>query len=124
MTHEEIDYEAREAMQALRGKLSKRATSAEFNEWMAREVCEYIDHLLQAQTWRPIDTAPADGTLILAYDKRDKPEFAIDLRKSDGDFWRLYECGPTHWMPLPLPPSSFEERASATPSDQQSEEDA
>ena len=39
------DYEARKAMRALRGKLSKRATSSEFNEWMAREVCEYIDAL-------------------------------------------------------------------------------
>jgi thioesterase domain-containing protein len=39
-------YEEREAMKALRGKLSKRATSSEFNEWMAREICEYIDALL------------------------------------------------------------------------------
>jgi len=43
-----IDYENREAMKALRGKLSKRATSSEFNEWMAREICEYIDHLTTA----------------------------------------------------------------------------
>jgi len=40
-----VDYETRDAMQALRGKLSQRATSAEFNEWSAREVCEYIDIL-------------------------------------------------------------------------------
>lgn len=40
-----VNYEERDAMKALRGPLSKRATSAEFNEWMAREVCEYIDQL-------------------------------------------------------------------------------
>jgi hypothetical protein len=40
-----INYEEREAMRLLRGKLSQRATSAEFNEWMAREVCEYINAL-------------------------------------------------------------------------------
>lgn len=40
-----IDYESRDAMKALRGPLSNRATSAEFNEWSAREVCEYIDTL-------------------------------------------------------------------------------
>jgi hypothetical protein len=40
-----VEYEERAAMRALRGKISKRATSAEFNEWMAREVCEYIDRL-------------------------------------------------------------------------------
>jgi hypothetical protein len=41
----QLDYEHRESMKALRGPLSQRATSAQFNEWMAREVCEYIDHL-------------------------------------------------------------------------------
>lgn len=40
-----VNFEEREAMKALRGHLSKRATSAEFNEWMAREICEYIDQL-------------------------------------------------------------------------------
>lgn len=39
------DYENREAMKALRGPVSRRATSSEFNEWMAREVCEYVDAL-------------------------------------------------------------------------------
>lgn len=38
-------YENRKTMKALRGPLSRRATSAEFNEWCAREVAEYIDQL-------------------------------------------------------------------------------
>jgi len=43
------------AVQMLRGPLSKRATSAEFNEWMARDVVEYIDALscLAGEGWRP-----------------------------------------------------------------------
>lgn len=34
-----------DAVSLLRGPLSKRATSAEFNEWQAREVVSYIDQL-------------------------------------------------------------------------------
>lgn len=36
------------AVALLRGPLSKRATSAEFNEWQAREVVAYIDRLRAA----------------------------------------------------------------------------
>ncbi len=34
-------------MVLLRGPLSKRATSAEFNEWQAREIVAYIDRLIK-----------------------------------------------------------------------------
>lgn len=34
-----------EAMKLLRGPLSRRATSAEFNEWQARDIVEYVDRL-------------------------------------------------------------------------------
>ncbi len=40
-----MNYEERSAMKTLRGVMSNRATSAEFNEWSAREVCEYVDKL-------------------------------------------------------------------------------
>ena len=45
------------AVALLRGPLSKRATSAEFNEWQAREVVAYIDRLLAAS---PIVAAPEE----------------------------------------------------------------
>jgi len=64
--------------------------------------------------WHPIETAPKDGTQILAY-ARD--EYGINYygvaewaeardwmpRSVAGWFW-TYAIRPTHWMPLPDPP--------------------
>lgn len=42
-----------DAVTLLRGPLSRRATSAEFNEWQAREVVMYIDTLVRALKYAP-----------------------------------------------------------------------
>jgi len=84
--------------------------------------------------WQPIETAPKDGTEILAYredcgvllirygclvdfeTEQDQKKYSEDdLFQRDwfmADFimgWRL-ECDlvPTHWMPLPEPPADGE----------------
>jgi hypothetical protein len=66
--------------------------------------------------WQPIETAPKDGTEILAYEK-------YDYRISNGEiipFERIKivqwdevmqwgfneEINPSHWMPLPKPPKN------------------
>lgn len=63
--------------------------------------------------WQPIETAPKDGKIFLAFE----PSFGrIILRfgehADDGsalwedtlqEYWPHYQ--PTHWMPLPDPPS-------------------
>lgn len=70
-------------------------------------------------TWQPIETAPKDGTPILAVGKG-YPEISIvawhrgkwvgmcDGQRSiesQGDTWTEYhEPYVTHWMPLPPPP--------------------
>jgi hypothetical protein len=69
--------------------------------------------------WRKIETAPMDGTEILAV--RGKLQCVISYRSwKPGDScwetrdrtWRSdhgYHMSPTHWQPLPEPPSPTEE---------------
>jgi len=63
--------------------------------------------------WQPIETAPKDGTRFLAYE--DGNHYALEWcpdMPCGGGYWASY-CGqyvtmspePTHWMPLPAPPS-------------------
>ena len=57
--------------------------------------------------WKPIETAPKDGTHVLVMTKDRIVQIAYC---GDGEFWwRAFEHGqiypqPTHWMPLPDPP--------------------
>lgn len=62
--------------------------------------------------WRPIESAPKDGTRFLAYQAgKDAPRYECwwqdDWPQWEGwqDPWDN-EPEPTHWMPLPAPPSS------------------
>lgn len=81
-------------------------------------------------TWRPIDTAPRDGTMILCWstiwageisnpDEREGLAYVAYYAsgKSDylGEWWNVHGgdaysawIQPTHWMPLPTPPEGKE----------------
>ena len=65
--------------------------------------------------WRPIDTAPKDGTPIILYGRHTKTRWPIvavgyfDRRDEYGHFgsWCLLVDAfiePTHWLPIPSPP--------------------
>lgn len=71
--------------------------------------------------WQPIETAPKDGTRIIAWRVNVMSPFVVFWREhglsaEDGEFgWltlsgikvhRCYGADPTHWMSLPAPPSS------------------
>lgn len=66
--------------------------------------------------WQPIETAPKDGTHILLYSDQDVLEgYWCDGRKRFIETGYCFVgCGccadsltpPTHWMPLPPPPSN------------------
>jgi hypothetical protein len=58
--------------------------------------------------WQPIETAPKDGTYVLLATPRG--------RIADGNFcnygvwsWPYVMVEPTHWMPLPPPPTETTE---------------
>ena len=83
---------------------------------------------IKSMKWRPIETAPNDGTLILLSGGKDS--WGSKLRRAyigkrgrtktiNGydEFWLIedydsrYGCRtvhPTHWMPLPEPPEEGE----------------
>lgn len=70
--------------------------------------------------WRPIETAPVDGTAVWLF----LPTYALGGRHGawvmvqgfnlaeDRRGWRAFYGGggvePTHWMPLPAPPTTQE----------------
>lgn len=59
--------------------------------------------------WRPIETAPTDGTLILVFapgGEFDLPDLqSVCAYHQDGGFCIDEMRHPTHWMPLPPPPA-------------------
>lgn len=70
--------------------------------------------------WRPIETAPRDGTevLVCRVYEHGHAEYAVAHNYGDGNGWRdMGDLGwagmihdednqPSHWMPLPAPPVS------------------
>jgi len=75
--------------------------------------------------WQPIETAPKDGTRILAFFPQQIDCYTILTVNFTRDQWALCPYGgydfcsiefgetedPTHWMPLPNPPKQEKEIA-------------
>lgn len=63
--------------------------------------------------WQPIDTAPKDGTVLLLVPTRyAKWNKWLPMAGKWIGFWVIFNADeavqrvePTHWMPLPAPPS-------------------
>lgn len=88
------------------------------------EIAQLVDRfkaLRDQCEWRPIETAPKDGTyILLGYFPEPAYEGASVGKSQEVAFWHSRErkwCGrtllvaegyfsPTHWMPLRMPPSS------------------
>lgn len=56
--------------------------------------------------WIPVtERLPPDGVLVLAYRKRCDYGFRRDGQWIDTLYGGVLANGPTHWMPLPAPPT-------------------
>jgi hypothetical protein len=66
---------------------------------------EYVRADLVAATWRPIITAPKDGTDFLTFQDGHVSLNSCNARSNyfaDSTWW----VNPSHWMPLPPPPTA------------------
>ena len=74
--------------------------------WATAAIAAY-----EAAQWQPIETAPTDGTPILAYEPGEVPCVVQALRYQGHLIWQAccYDMAglnkPTHWRPLPPPPA-------------------
>lgn len=94
---------------------------AGYDAWPAWKERAIIAWNTRVSPWRPIEAAPKDGTQILAYGPYEEMGVVAwsgrqewryqadgsDAIESQGDTWTFYKIMgvPTHWMPLPEPPS-------------------
>ena len=95
------------------------------SDWAASDMvfaaADELDALRTATAWRPISTAPQDGTHVLVWDgtyaigawfSRGWGEaagwYVPDPAASDERMWlhgdRGCDLNPTYWQPLPIPP--------------------
>lgn len=101
-------------------ELSNNLRSADYliDADIARDARDEIERLRAASQWQSIETAPKDGTEVIVY-RRDAGAFTAhyispyDVGVSDDDEPSWFTvCGedltgdlPTHWQPLPSPPT-------------------
>jgi hypothetical protein len=95
-------------------------------EWLEQSAA-LLDRRAPDERWRQIDTAPKDGTWFLAVQKNMGGHWMVPdaVHWTYHGYWthqnsdnpdRMYHQ-PTHWMPLPSPPSNEPRSAAPTVSD-------
>lgn len=76
------------------------------NELMAELQRRLLDLQASMPQWIPAtDRLPPDGVLVLAYRGRCDYGFRRDGQWIDTLYGGVLANGPTHWMPLPAPPT-------------------
>jgi len=84
-----------------------------------RELLDRLDAAEKAVQWRPIETAPKDGTRLLLWwgsEVHIGRCVGAGMSRDGGDWWRseshqVFKVAggrPTHWMPLPAAPAAME----------------
>ena len=103
-----------EALKALDRVYDKAFVPGEDNQELSRDF-DTIRAALQAQEWRPIESAPRDGTLILLIQDGECHTARWD-GYGEKKYWSSNGCiddyltfgSPTHWQPLRAPPGERE----------------
>jgi len=120
--------EALEAALEMRQYLAEALTSNSYEDAPSIRSCwfevEAIERMIKdalaalpsCEGWRGIESAPRDGTYILAYPALLQIPLVITWKREKGwlGSWRMPMTDspppyvPTHWMPLPSPPERKE----------------
>lgn len=99
----------------------RRALEAELAQASAKMVeqaarIQQLEAEIAAMQWRPIETAPKDGTPLLLLWPDAAEKMAVMWWDEYVENWLGYYDGinpgyqpPTHWMPLPPPPAGEQE---------------
>lgn len=116
-----------EAMNRLRDPLPQRFTvSVDANACAAaRQTLAEIDAAIaDAQAgdgWRTMDSAPRDGSPIVSIGFRTEPrivKYVAPLSSRSPGWWATapgrWDFRPTHWMPLPPPPTAAPASSAST----------
>jgi hypothetical protein len=99
--------------------LDEHPLSSPYIEMARHMSVDDVAELLERTTWRLIDTAPRDGSPIIAWDVDPTTNptggwvivrwQALPTRQAAGEeAWVIvdgvYTCAPSHWMPVPPQP--------------------
>jgi hypothetical protein len=113
MTDKELIAEALDKSNSIQG-LKGYYRAPGVSDHQAKVIGDLLGKLaaaLEAHQWRPIDTAPRDGKVILGFPKIyavvGYTDWAGEWVEDDASDWwcaSLLVPQPTHWMPLPNPP--------------------
>jgi hypothetical protein len=95
-------FKAQEYCRALFGASRGRHNWRDFHD-------SFVAGYKEAQHgWQPIETAPKCKALLLAAEMDGPEDWRIKCGSFYDDDWHVWGASwtPTHWMPLPVPPSN------------------
>jgi len=105
MTAEEQAKALREQLGTMTTKFLSVEGQLQRTEAELRDARGLLDKERERHQWRPIETAPKDGTYVLSWDPVEIGFLEVIQWKPWGWETASFDSiAPTHWMPLPEPP--------------------